>query len=184
VLFFRFNVDNVLNTVLTRPDSTLRSLELESNLRAISLGPGTTPRNFKRFLTAICSSKLEHLACGVHNDRGFYALLEAIPNMKSVNSLTLMVDHPDIILDAVKRQNLLRSIKRNFNLRSVTFPVLDIELAPLLNEAERRQLEFYMNRNVQLERWVENPALVPRLLWSQAIKLAKEAGKNALSIAV
>jgi len=50
----------------------------------------------------------------------------------------------------------------------------------MISHREKGLVEFYMNRNAQLSEWIENPTLVPRLLWPQAMKLALEAGEVTL----
>ena len=42
------------------------------------------------------------------------------------------------------------------------------------------KLKFYLERNVRLAQWVENPATVPKDLWKEACTLAAKAGPSML----
>ena len=41
-------------------------------------------------------------------------------------------------------------------------------------------MKFYLQRNIRLARWAENPATVPKHLWKEATTLAAKAGAETL----
>ena len=41
-------------------------------------------------------------------------------------------------------------------------------------------LQFFLDRNIRLAQWVENPATVPKHLWKEATTLAAKAGPETL----
>jgi len=42
-------------------------------------------------------------------------------------------------------------------------------------------MNFYLQRNIHLAQWVENPATVPEHLWKEATTLAAKAGPEMLN---
>jgi len=80
---------------------------------------------------------------------------------------------------AAMKQRLLCGIKKNFSLRVVT--ALHQDQRPLFGqETGQQRLDFYANRNVHLEEWVEKPDVLVRELWPEALSLAQQAGPDAL----
>jgi len=86
------------------------------------------------------------------------------------------------------KRNFLRAIKRNYSLRMVKATFLDLsgeEIRDLFeDEEEKKKLKFYAFRNTRLEAWVQNPDLVPRHLWFEAIHLALKAGEDTLYLSL
>jgi len=76
-----------------------------------------------------------------------------------------------------EEEQVLGALKRNYNFQSVK---CDDYGNNWLTEQNRSRLEFYLHRNKQLAQWVENPKLVPRALWPDAMEMALKAGKSSL----
>jgi len=75
---------------------------------------------------------------------------------------------------------LRQAVKSNFSLQSTKFRVADDDLFDASDQ--HGTLQFYLDRNTRfrLERWVENPAAVPKHLWKEALQLAAKAGHEML----
>jgi len=193
---------NTLAEVLRRPKSPLRNVYLVLN--QFSRFPFTAFRNLVR---AVANSGVEHFAISVGSrgvrsgarvspmamqEQYFQVLLEAIPSFKvktftygcTFVALNRQQERQGIgIFDIDAQQKhqrdqsvvtFLAALKRNYNIKHV-------EIADgILSNEENEQLDFILDRNRRLADWVENPALVPPLLWPTALMLALKAGKETL----
>jgi len=132
---------------------------------------------FVSLLRSIEKSKLIRSALGkIGNDWQLERVTRSIPNMK-VRELKIDVHYAQFEVNAEQnRQNLLGAIKSNFTLRSVTVEYR----GNLFNHEHERRLLFYAFQNERLDHFVEGPEKVDRKVWSEALSLAEQAGKDAL----
>jgi len=126
------------------------------------------------------STRLEHLdlhSIGSRERNGNHEqeVLDAVPSFKMKN-LKLIFAHDN------GQAALLELLKRNYFIQNVECAVLPGR--EYWNEANRMRLDFYLNRNRKLSQWMENPKLVPRDLWPEAMKLALEAGITSLYLSL
>jgi len=159
-----------LQAALLRPNSPLRTLDLRPHLLA-SFFPGLS---LGALLSAVGRSSLEGFCLGyIWRDEQFQTLLNSLPAMKIVNlefqmSYRLRADRKQFLLEAVKQNFSLRSLKASFVGSSV------------FTDDDENLLQFYLERNERLAQWVANPGSVPRLLWPEALGLALESGEDTL----
>ena len=76
------------------------------------------------------------------------------------------------------KQTLRQAVKNNFTLQSVKYQFGDRN--PLDASEDDETLKFYLERNICLAQWVENPASVPKHLWKEAATVAAKAGPTML----
>ena len=77
------------------------------------------------------------------------------------------------------KQTLRQALKNNFTLQSVKYQY-GRDYDQFDASAEDDTMKFYLQRNVRLAQWVENPATVPKHLWKEAATLATKAGPESL----
>ena len=156
-----------LFAVLRRPDGPLRHFQFDDHYT-----DGRSNQSFSILCEAVGVSKLESFAIGrLDTEQHFTALTDAIPSMK-IRELVIQLgqyrDGPRI------QQTLRQAVKNNFTLQSVKYQYGNMD--PFEDET----LKFYLERNIRLARWVENPATVPKHLWKAATTLAAKAGAETL----
>jgi len=94
-----------------------------------------------------------------------------------VRELKIRIPYAQFAVNAEQnRQNLLRAIKSNFTLRSVTVEYR----GNVFNHEHEQRLRFYAFRNERLDDFVDGPEKVDRKVWPEALSLAEQAGKDAL----
>ena len=76
------------------------------------------------------------------------------------------------------KQTLHQAVKNNYSLQSVKYQYVYSD--PFDPSDEDEILKFYLERNIRLAQWVENPATVPKHLWKEATTLAAKAGPTML----
>lgn len=88
-------------------------------------------------------------------------------------------------MSSTMRLELLESTKQNYCSLQTTF--FDSRTEPttglyveLFDGKGKEKLVFYADRNQRLKHWIENPTLIPRDVWPEAVKLAQEAGAETL----
>jgi len=195
--FFSFpSIVDALQDLLTRRRSPLKCFDVEVDGASLSV------TEFQTLMTAVTKSTLlEHLVIGnirISNEGYFEALEAFIPSIKATE-ITLLFstdveedeEEEDEDEEAEEEEDdddeekedeeerLMQSLKRNYNVQSVTVKFDGTEV-PWLNETNQARLKFYLKRNRKLARWTANPKLVPRELWSYAMTLALKAGMNPL----
>jgi len=136
---------------------------------------------FRTLMSAISrSTRLEHfiignIIMGEFEDH-LRELENAIPLFR-IKELTL--DFLEESHEEEIESRLLRALKRNYVVQNVRCSWRGGK-NNWLSETGQCRLNFYLNRNRKLAQWVENPKLVPRDLWPEAMKLAFLAGKESL----
>ena len=162
-------LQSVLREVLLRPDSSLRSLGFNGD-HPIQL----SITDFRTLLKAVEGSKLEELAIGRISEsesaQHLRALLESLPAMK-IKKFSLDVDFNNAVHYDWKPE-ILQALKRNFSLECTDISHFDAE--------DNEVVLFYLGRNHRLAEWIDNPLMVPRRLWPEAMQLALEAGATTL----
>lgn len=98
---------------------------------------------------------------------------------KALTSLTRLMRSTSTIRELVidyaaenSKQTLLTIAKTNFSLRGIR---LGRGSTIQFSVQEQRLLDFYANRNGQMDQWMENPASVPQHLWCNALNVAVQA---------
>jgi len=169
---------NALLRVLRRQEQPVRSLEYKL-ARDEERGDY---RLLDSIMEAACNSRaLELFAIG---DLGacdilcFEILMRRIPRLKTE---TLVLKSSSELLPE-KVGALVRALKNNYSIRKVECALPDgfVDGPLWLDETDRAQLDALVERNKKLADWVENPTLVPRLLWPHAMRLALLASKESL----
>jgi len=172
-----------LRGVLLQRGSPLRSLDIEFDDGDLS---PTVPL-FQDLMKAASNSKgLEQLSLGLlFSEFGYGHLEEAvlfsIPMLKVQNFKLCM--RPGLLEE--EKARLLQVLKSNYTFRTVE--CTEREVTPIttttrniFTDARQSQLEYYLDRNRMLAKWIKNPKLVPCHLWSYALALALKAGANSL----
>jgi hypothetical protein len=152
---------------LLQPHSSLRSLELINDEQDLSYIGFHTSQHFCQLLTAVESSPLEHLALAIIDSReAFLALIASIPKMH-VGTLELMIRHDRFLEDMTR--DFIQAIKRNASLRTVVVKTFHIfrDRDWFEDDADKLKLLAYSARNQFLAQWMENPAVVPDVAWSE-----------------
>jgi len=137
---------------------------------------------FRSLLEAVAQSRLQSLFLSTQYDQQqLEPVISCIPAMKNLKELELDLGSydSDEIDTAPMDRDLLLAVKRNFSLRSFNAYGVDATTR-VRKDIERAQVDFILNRNLRLAKWVENPELVPPLLWPEALGLALAAGKDDL----
>jgi len=164
-------IESALVEALCRPKSKLRYLKLDLQNHRTPSGLFPFPK-FQALITAATRSvQLERLDLGQVRGCGdayVQALTEAVSSLK-VKEFTF---RGVSTFTQEQSTNLLEAFKGNYILQKVQCMGLET------------QLEFCLNRNRKLAEWTENPKLVPRDLWPDAIKLALEAGRESLYLSL
>jgi len=160
-------------------------------LTNLSLSAGTCPlmlglqetENFQAVLQA--ASKLEHWGLGIvsiaFSTEYFDAVIAAIPQIQTKRLAFQIICNRAEVAEAKAR--LLNALKRNFVVRDAAAHFDDDaqgETIDTMDQTNSNRLSFYLNRNAKFAKWVENPALIPKALQPLALKLALEAGHDAL----
>jgi len=177
-------------SIVSRPNSPLRSLEFQSDDNF--LGEGLSRILFENLLRAIEKSKLERFQIGsIEAPEFLQALTQSIPSMKLKELEVKFWDSGDsddedepeggFDQDAI-RQDLLHAVQNNFSLRSVKVRIHDYQEFDLFESTEdKHRLAFYANRNARLDQWVGHPEIVEqRKVWPNALGLAEKSGPDAL----
>ena len=158
-------------------------LEQKQNLRSLAIKDCTmSNQSFGNLCQTIALSKLESFAiCLDHNQSRIPSLADTIPSMK-IRELVIQFDHNAIQNRDQTLQRVRQALKNNFALQSVKFQYGVDDDAPFVDaSAEDETLQFYLERNIRLAQWVEDPATVPNHLWKVAgVPLAAKAGPNTL----
>jgi len=126
---------------------------------------------------------VEILEIYMRNESFLHACLQAIPQLR--------MRQVDIVLGGEigghggrNLPQLLDALKQNFKLFSVK--VRDYDDNVFLNEnaseavTDNRQFWRYLRRNKLLADWIQNPELVPKHLWPEALAIASQAGEEML----
>ena len=166
-------VHDIIISTLSRPDSALRTLEVEvGNL--LTLFPGGQLLNL---FQAVEKSKLVCFKIGeIHSHAELQALTQSIPSMY-IRELTIVFGIP-LRGEETAAREFLQAVKHNFSLRSVKGE--QIGRRDLFNDNDKKRLVFYANRNERLDQWVENPETVDQKVWPDALQLAQKAGPDFL----
>ena len=166
-----------LSAVLVRPHSPLQNLELEQ-YSLDSLFPGPT---FGALLSVVGRSTLERFSIGnIQSEEQFQSLLSTLPAMK-IQELEFQLNS-QLRVGADRKQDLLRAVKQNFSLRSLKVDFTGGRA--FFTDDDKKQLQFYFDRNKCMAQWVANPDTIPRLLWPDALGLALEAGEDSLYLSL
>jgi len=81
------------------------------------------------------------------------------------------------------QQTLRQAVKNNYTLQSVKYQYYDDDDDdPVVASNRDETLKFYLERNIRLAQWVENPATVPKYLWKEATTLTAKAGPTMLCL--
>ena len=162
-------------SLLSRPDSPLRSFEFQSSPGSFETVFPRIP--FEALLRAIEKSKIERFKIGrIESRQQLQTLTQSIRSMKLKG---LEIDLAPSFTEALKH-DLLRAVENNFTLLSVK-GILDDGTDFFDSDDDKQRLAFYANRNERLDRWADNPEIVEqRKVWPEALNLAQKAGPNAL----
>ena len=164
-----------LFSALCRADSPLRRFRFEEdNMYHVT---NDSIQSFRSLCKAVAESKLETFSIGaLPNLSHSQTLADALPSMK----IREIVIHFGLLgpnEDRMK-QTICRAVKNNFTLQSVKHQHGSAD--PFDPTDEDETLKFYLDRNIRLAKWVENPATVPKHLWKEATTLATKAGPTVL----
>ena len=161
-----------LFSALRRPASPLRHFHfVDRYINSLS------NQSFSNLCQAVAESKLESFSIRVdHNQSRVQSLADTIPSMK-IRELVIQFDHNGYQNRDRTLQTLRQALKNNFTLQSVKYRLFDI---PFDASDDDQTMKFYLQRNIRLARWVENPATVPKHLWKEATTLATKAGPEML----
>lgn len=166
-------------TALTHPSSSLRCLELNKTFAGDSFSP---------LLRAVANSKLKRFKFGTINSlQQLQSLTDIIP-LLPIRELEIWfaagLFHGHRHAEETVRQDILRSVKKNFCLRSVvgsTIFVGPLHRRPMFNrDEEQRRLAFFFSRNERLDQWIDNPTTLDQKLWPKALAVAAQAGRDKL----
>ena len=129
-------------------------------------------------LEAVAESKLVSLSIGnVENLSHFQTLAGALPSMK-IREIVIQFGYLAPNERDRMQQTLRQAVKNNYTLQSVKHQHGNAD--PFDPTDEDETLKFYLERNICLSQWVENPATVPKHLWKEATTLATKAGPETL----
>ena len=172
-----------LFSALRRPGSPLRDFEWDSSefigqITDESVSVSISNQSFSNLCQAVAESKLESFSIRVdHNQNRIQSLADTIPSMK-IRELVIQINHNGYQNRDRTMQTLHRAFKNNFTLQSVKYQYGDA--IHFDASAEDPTLRVYLQRNIRLAKWVENPATVPKHLWKEATTLAAKAGAETL----
>jgi len=171
-----------LFSALQRPDSSLRDLEWDS-CRFIDQSSNESfslsNQSFSDLCQAVSESKLVSFAISVdHNQSSIQSLADMIPSMK-IRELVVHFDYNGYQFRDHTLQTLRQALKNNFTLQSVKYQH-DRDIDHFDASAEDDTMKFYLQRNIRLAKWVEDPATIPKHLWKEAMTLATKAGPEML----
>jgi len=157
-----------LHNLIRDPESSLRILELDCDPLNGVLFPGG---RLVDLMNAVASRgcKLERLLLGSLDAQQFQDLVTMIPHVK----LRELQVHVMESLEPMK-QDLLQAVRKNFSLKLFQTDLFEDD------QVFQTRIQFYLDRNIRLANWAKDPASVPQLLWSEAMKLALEAGYTCL----
>ena len=162
-----------LFSALRRADSPLRHFQSDDRYSRLS------DQSFSTFCQAVAVSKLDSFSVGmIESEQHFTALTDAIPSMKIRELHIQFGGYND--LDHRRKQTLREAFKDNYSLQSVKYRFGDDDNDPFDSSVDDDKLKFYLERNIRLAQWVENPATVPKQLWKEATTLATKAGPETL----
>jgi len=159
-----------LSSALRRPASPLRHFQFDDHHYS-----SLSNQSFSNLCQAVTESKLETFSIRVdHNQNRIQSLANTIPSTK-IRELAIQFDHDGFQNRNHTMQTLHLGLKNNFTLQAVKYRRFDI---PFDASDVDQTMKFYLQRNIRLAQWVENPATVPEHLWKEATTLAAKAGPN------
>ena len=173
---FSGQVHDATISALSRTNSALRTLQfLGSGFEVMFPNDG-----FKNLLRTMEKGTLERFAIGeILTQPQLQTLAQSIPSMR-MKELEVRFD-ARVDRETAKRE-ISQAVQSNFSLRSLTAKVLgfwaDTDLFD--DDHNKKRLEFYADRNEQLDQWVDNPETVAQKVWPEALKLAERAGPDSL----
>ena len=164
-----------LFSALRRPDSPMRHFQYDTKANF-------PEQSFRVLLEAVSESKLESLSIGRAGAPPLYIcplqiVANAIPTMK-LRVLTVQFGHLGSMDRARIQQTLRQAVKDNYTLQSVKYQFGVRNPSDASEDDETFQ--FYLQRNIRLAQWAENPATVPKHLWKEATTLATKAEPTML----
>jgi len=183
------NITTLAFTDCCNGPSSLRILKGLTNMTVplpvllLGLGHASAGENRRFSLLLEAASKIKLLGLQilrVRTEEMFRQITGRIPQMQLI---LLGVGIPNGRHWTDAKRVFLAAVKQNFSLQSVSCSYHTdglVAAGTFFDESEEKRLSFFMDRNLRLARWVENPALVPRHLWAEALKLALKAGKETL----
>jgi len=161
-----------LFSALCRPASPLRHFQFDDHHN-----DSLSNQSFSNLCQAVTESKLESFSIHMdHNQNRLQSLADTIPSMK-IRELVVQSDYNGYRNRDRTLQTLRQALRNNFTLQSVKYRLFDI---PFDASVEDSTMKFYLQRNIHLARWVENPATAPKHLWKEATTLAAKAGTEML----
>jgi hypothetical protein len=153
-----------------QPHSLLRSLVLydyQSHLSLSCYGLDTA-QDFNRLLTAVERSALKRFSIGrIVSREECLALIASIPRMQ-VGALEFSFQGN--LRDM--KGDILGAIKRNASLRTI--------VANNFDEGDRIKLNSYSSRNKFLAEWMENPNVMSKTAWPEALVAAQPSGPDTV----
>ena len=164
---------------LRRPASPLRHFQFDDSYIIDIYHPSN--QSLSTLHEAVAVSKLDSFSVGmIDNEQRFTALADIIPSMK-IRKLHIKFELGGYFYNDLNRrmkQALRKVFKDNYSLQSVKYQHGDADSFDASDIDET--VKFYLERNIRLAQWVENPATVPKHLWKEATTLAAKAGPEAL----
>ena len=141
-----------LFSALRRSDSPLRHFLFEDGCHDI--------QSFRSLCEAVAVSKLESFSIiGVVPDRSRIAILaDFIPSMK-IREILIQFGFLGPIERYCMKHTLFQAVKNNYTLQSVKYQYGDTDSS---FDPTDETLKIYLERNIRLAQWVENPATVPK----------------------
>jgi len=133
------------------------------------------------YLQAFARFQIVTLIEDIRNEASFRALIRIIPQLRT-RRLRIKFQLDLTVEDRMPR--FVEALEHNYNIRQVEATMEDeggtVHNVLLPGTAESVQLRRCLDRNSRLAAWVDNPSLVPKELWTQALILARAAGKESL----
>ena len=162
-------------SALRHPYSSLRRLHLQGVPTS-----ALADQSFRALLEAVTASKLESFFITViPNPSRDQVLADTIPSMKVLRELVIQFEFGGDNNSDRTKQTICEAVKNNYSLQSVKYQDDDDD-NPVDASDNDETLKFYLERNIRLARWVENPDTVPKHLWKEACTLATKAGPTVL----
>jgi hypothetical protein len=129
-------------------------------------------------LTAVETSPLERFSIGlIFSRESCEALIASIPKMQ-VRTLEMDVFHDLIDM----KRDVIQAVKRNASLRTVVAKMTHhaFRFEDWFDNEDKRKLASFSLRNGRLARWIENPTVMPKAAWPEALVVAQITGPDTV----
>ena len=166
---------------LCQHQSPLRCLDVVST---IGISSAFTLEALQAVMNAVAkSTRLERFTIGAFQPLGdpivrgsdCRILWQSIPSLRAK---TLAIQMKGQFLET-DQQSMVDAIRKNFVVRAVECTIVDSQ-ERWFSAANQAHVDVCLFRNQKLADWVENPMLLPQVLWPRAVKMSSDAGRDFL----